>query len=82
MNASCDSEKQSGEVLFAEYRLKQTVFLVTDDDQKARIVSSITFSANGSCQYQLSCGTTTSWHYACEMSSEKNLLSDVGSASN
>lgn len=69
---------QGGSVFVSEFSLEQLVWLRTDEDQKCRIVVGINFQANNSCQYQLSCGTSNSWHYACEISSERNALADIG----
>jgi hypothetical protein len=55
------------------YELGQIVYLVTDSDQKRRVVTQIRV-ANNCLTYQLSCGTYDSCHYECEISTEVNVL--------
>lgn len=55
-----------------EYNLKQKVYLVTDEDQKERIITGINIDAEGSLLYVLSCGIDSSTHFACEISEVKN----------
>jgi hypothetical protein len=49
------------------------VYLITDPEQMARVVTAFTVCANGCIIYELSCGATTSRHYDFEMSLDKNL---------
>lgn len=59
-------------VIDNKYKLKQEVYLTTDEDQRKRIVTAITVRI-GSVIYELSCGTQTSSHYDFEISAEENI---------
>jgi hypothetical protein len=55
---------------------KQTVFKISDEvylktgyDKERRIVTRISVYSGGR-QYELSCGTETSWHYSFEITKE------------
>lgn len=56
-----------------KFNLGEIVFLKTDTDQKERIVLQISVRETGYL-YELGCGGTSSWHYAFEISQEKNVL--------
>lgn len=60
-------------VIDNKFSLKQTVYLITDNDQKRRIVTKIMVNPNG-ISYQLSCGASDSDHYECEISEEVDVL--------
>lgn len=49
------------------------VYLITDPEQLARVVTAITVCVNNCLIYELSCGAATSRHYDFEMSLDKNL---------
>lgn len=53
------------------FEIGEIVFLLTDDDQKKRIITSYTVYPN-EIVYTLSQGTTTSNHYAIEITKGKN----------
>lgn len=53
-----------------KFNIGETVYLVTDEDQKPRIVTGINVTANG-LRYNLVNGITDTYHYELEMSSEK-----------
>ena len=55
------------------YELQECVFLKTDIYQLERLVTAIQINPNG-LVYRLVCGNTESWHYAFEMSKEKQIL--------
>lgn len=57
-----------------KYELKQTVYLKTDGEQLARIVTGIHIRPNNCMLYSLSCGTSETNHYDFEISEEKNIL--------
>lgn len=59
-----------------KFNLRGIVFLSTDVDQKARIVTGICIRDTG-VNYELSCGSTTSWHYDFEMTEEKDVLKSM-----
>lgn len=56
-----------------KYNLEEVVFLITDTDQFARIVTAIQIYKNG-ILYRLACGTSESWHYDYEIATDKNFL--------
>jgi len=57
-----------------KYELGQLVFLLTDNEQLARIVTCIQINGNNQLSYQLSCGVVASWHYDYEIVSNKDLV--------
>ena len=54
-----------------KYNIEEIVFLITDEDQKARIITAIQICKNG-LFYKLACGTDESWHYEYELATDKN----------
>ena len=54
-----------------EFELGQIVYLITDIDSHARMVTRMQISLNGNIQYCLSFGAVDTWHYAKELSTEK-----------
>lgn len=60
-------------VIDNKFSLNQIVYLITDSEQKRRIVTRIMISPN-SISYQLSCGAGCSDHYECEISEEVDVL--------
>lgn len=56
-----------------KYDLGDMVYLVTDPDQKERMVVSIEIRPN-SVMYNLVCAEQNSWHYEMEMQVEKDLV--------
>lgn len=60
-------------IIKSEFQIEQTVYLKTDRDQWERLVTEISVSANG-ILYSLTCGTCRSWHFAFEITTEKNVL--------
>ncbi len=59
-----------------KFNIGETVYLVTDEDQKPRIVTGISVTVNG-LRYNLVNGITDTYHYELEMSSEKNILTKI-----
>ena len=55
------------------FNIGECVFLITDDDQKTRIVTGIQVSSTG-ILYRLAQGTNESWHFDYEIAKEKNYL--------
>jgi hypothetical protein len=53
------------------YNIGQIVFLATDNDQKARIITGIIIRPSGHIYY-LSCGDVENSHYEIEFALEKN----------
>lgn len=60
-----------------EYEISDTVYLKTDEDQKARIIISIKVYKNGEIVYELISGIIQSSHYGFEISSEKDLINAI-----
>lgn len=56
-----------------KFNLEEVVFLITDTDQYARIITGLQVSKNG-LLYRLACGTSESWHYEYEIATDKNFL--------
>lgn len=48
------------------------VYLVTDVDQKERIVTGICIRPGGCISYEVTCGMESRWHYDFEISTEVN----------
>jgi hypothetical protein len=59
-------------ILDNKLEIGQTVYLKTDKEQLARIVTALTVRV-GSILYALGCGATESWHYDFEISLEKDV---------
>jgi hypothetical protein len=57
-----------------EFQIGQIVFLKTDVEQFARMVTGITIRPNNSVTYYLSFGETESKHFAIEIYSDKDIL--------
>lgn len=60
-------------VINTEYDIGEKVYLITDVDQKVRIVTAIKITLNGLI-YGLSCDTTECYHYDIEISREKTIF--------
>jgi len=54
-----------------KFEIEEVVFLITDNEQSLRIVTAIQVSKR-QLLYRLVCGTSESWHYEFEISSNKN----------
>lgn len=61
-------------VIDNKFNFGDTVYLKTDPDQRARIVSKLSVLPMGVIVYELSHNTYTSLHYDFEISVEKNVL--------
>lgn len=61
----------------SKFNLNDLVYLVTDSDQKERIVTGILLIHN-SIRYRICCGDNETWHYEPEMSAEKDVLKSMG----
>ena len=60
-------------VINTEYDIGDKVYLITDVDQKVRIITAIKITPN-SLLYSLSCDTTECYHYDIEISREKTIF--------
>lgn len=56
------------------HNIGDTVFLRTDNDQHARIVTGILLRPHKSVTYCLAFGVAETWHHKIEISSKKNEL--------
>lgn len=56
-----------------KYDFGDMVYLITDNEQRKRLITGITITPKG-LTYELSCGTTTSNHYEFEITEEENIL--------
>ena len=63
-------------VIDNSFELKQIVYLITDTDQRPRIVTRIKVGVSG-LVYELCCGTCISDHYDFEISDSVNVLSKM-----
>lgn len=57
-----------------EHDLEDIVYLKTDPDQLSRMVTAISIKPTGAIMYGLSCGVNDSWHYAFEISEERDVI--------
>lgn len=60
-------------MLESKYDIGQIVFLITDIDQRERLVVEIMIRQTG-VMYNLAHGSHNSWHYEMEMCIEKNVI--------
>lgn len=60
-----------------QYKIGDIVYLKTDEEQSARMVTEIRIREN-SFIYELSCGTTSTDHCSIEITSEVNQLLGLG----
>lgn len=56
-----------------EYNIGDIVYLITDEEQKARMVTGINIRPIGN-SFILTQGVTETWHYATEICAEKDVL--------
>lgn len=54
-----------------KFEIEDLVFLITDTEQKIRIVTGIQINKNG-ILYRLAEGKEDSWHYDFEIATDKN----------
>lgn len=57
-----------------EYNIGDIVYLKTDSEQKERIVTAIEIRHGGLLLYQLSSGTSTTYHYGIEISTTIDII--------
>lgn len=58
-------------------KLGQVVYLETDPDQLPRRITRVQYSIDGGCTYCLSNSTNDTWHYAEEITEERNILTTL-----
>lgn len=56
------------------FTIGQMVYLKTDKDQHARMITGIQLRPHNSVMYYLSLGTTESGHYDIEINDEKDIM--------
>ena len=64
-------------LLETKYELGQIVYLKTDTEQQKRMVKQICFAAKG-MEYNLVCGTVSTWHSDFEITDKENILVKTG----
>lgn len=64
--------KERQYVFECKYGIGDIVYLITDTDQKQRIVVAVEFRNNYEIIYTLKCGVESSWHFDIEMTDTKN----------
>jgi len=57
-----------------EFDIKDRVYLITDPDQDKRIVTGILIKPNKTIMYELTYREDISYHYAFEITNDKDLL--------
>jgi hypothetical protein len=57
-----------------EFQISQTVYLRTDTEQNARLITGIQLRPFNSVMYGVSQGTTESWHFGFELSDERDII--------
>lgn len=55
------------------YNIGEEVYLITDSEQETRIVTGILLKPNKLVMYELACCEDISYHYAFEITKEKQL---------
>jgi hypothetical protein len=60
-----------------EFNIGQIVYLKTDIEQKARIVTGINLKPNKGVIYCLACGTNETYHYGIEIDEDKDILKSM-----
>lgn len=74
-NSIHDSQHdQIDKIFISRFALRETVYLKTDIEQKARLITAIKFKGDGGCVYALACGMDESEHYDFEVSETKDIL--------
>jgi len=57
-----------------EFKIKETVYLLTDKEQKPRLVTGIQLRPFNSVTYGLTEGTNETWHYGFEINKERDVI--------
>jgi len=60
------------------FDIGDSVYLKTDNEQCERLVTGINIRESG-ISYAVSCGTDESWHYAFEMTKERDIVKATSS---
>jgi hypothetical protein len=60
-------------ILEAKYNFGDILYLKTDKDQLARIMTRVQCTKD-STMYELSCGSASSWHFEYEICVEKSVV--------
>lgn len=64
-------------VIDNKYDIADIVYLLTDEEQKKRVVTKISILPEDRLLYELSCGSNASEHYEFEITEEKNIAANV-----
>jgi hypothetical protein len=57
-----------------EFKFGEIVYLKTDDDQRARMVTGLSLRPDRAITYGLTLGTNETWHYAIEIDTERDIV--------
>jgi len=57
-----------------EFRIEQIVYLKMDNEQHQRMVTGISLRPNNSVTYCLAFNNTETWHYAIEITGERDII--------
>jgi hypothetical protein len=60
-----------------KFKLGQIVYLITDEEQKGRLVTEVIHKLSGGISYQLTHCVETTYHFEGEISDEMNVLTKV-----
>jgi len=60
------------------FDIGDSVYLRTDSEQAERLVTGINIRESG-ISYAVTCGTTESWHYAFEITKERDIIKATSS---
>lgn len=64
-------------IINEKFKLKQIVYLITDKEQKGRIVTGIFICGDCTLMYECAEGPNYSKHYDFEISAEKDILATI-----
>lgn len=64
-------------VIDNKFEIGEIVYLITDEDQKKRVITALNIYPDNVILYELSCGSSASKHYAFEISENKDVTADA-----
>lgn len=60
-------------VIDNKFDIGQLVYLITDNEQKPRIITGVTIGPNSHVTYRVTNSTDETWHYEMELTDEENI---------
>lgn len=57
-----------------DFAIGEVVYLITDSEQEKRMVTGILLKPGKLVMYELTCSEDVSYHYAFEITNDKNIL--------